>query len=173
MILKIWPAPGLDDRLSGQVDLWIVPRGAGFALSLYTGLSIAWATGRPFAFNREKNRPLELISSKSCPFQTVRLSRILLAGRFVCGDRRGTATFPLNRGTPLQCKPRHRWGGTVPLPCNQHRRGRKRLGTALHAHEPPCTAFYIGHQLDTAAGEFYKSLILLARPRGFEPLLPP
>ena len=36
-----------------------------------------------------------------------------------------------------------------------------------------CPLPFIGHELDTKEGEFKKCLILLARPRGFEPLLPP
>ena len=37
----------------------------------------------------------------------------------------------------------------------------------------PCSSLFIGYVLDTEEGEYEKCLILLARPRGFEPLLPP
>ena len=50
---------------------------------------------------------------------------------------------------------------------------RNKSGGQIYAATRLCPPPYIGHWLDTEEGGLAKCLILLVRPRGFEPLLPP
>ena len=50
---------------------------------------------------------------------------------------------------------------------------RHRQTKAAGMQKRMCPCPFIGHLLDTEKVEFSKYLVLLARPRGFEPLLPP